>query len=154
MHTHEDDIVDLAGLEQIPDLDTGIADGIAFLIDAEDIDLFCPRGAGVEALCFEFFCPRGMLGRIVILSAVALIDRVDGALFGRDLFAPVGDLIREPGGRRRTGGANPCRGAFVGGHAAARGMDDEDAGGAGFFEHLVHARGHLALAGDGIFAMM
>ena len=73
---HEDDVLDAAGFEQVPNLDAGIADGVLLLVDAQHVDLLRPRGARIEALRLEFLRPGGVFGGIIVFAAVGS-DRWD-----------------------------------------------------------------------------
>ena len=95
-----------------------------------------------------------MFGGIVILAPIGLVDGINRLLFGRDLFAPVGDFVGQACGSRSGLGALASRRSFIRLHAAARRVDDEHTLFARLFQHLIHARCHLALAGDGVFAVM
>ena len=50
VHAHEDDVVDVARFQEVPDLDTGVTDRIFGLINAQHVDLPCPRRLGIESL--------------------------------------------------------------------------------------------------------
>src|SRR5438046_3117087 len=89
-----------------------------------------------------------MLGWFVILAAVGLIDGVAALFLGWDAVAPGGDVLGEILGRRRVLGPLAHGRVFIGCHAFAGSVDDEDPLIARFGNHLVHARRHLLDAVD------
>jgi hypothetical protein len=155
MHAHEDDVVDVLRLEQVPDLHAAVADGVLFLVDAQRVDLLRPRALSDSGPWLRVPWPRRRVRRIVVLAAVGLIERIHRQFLGGICLHHSPILSGKRGRGRRGLRALACRRAFVGLHAGAAGrVDDEHAGFAGLFEHLVHARGHLALACDRVFAVM
>ena len=80
MNAHEHDVGDPAALEQVPDLDARVADRV-LVVDLDGGDLRLP-GRSLRAL------------RPVVAAAVGLVDRVDPLLLGRDLVAPLADVVR------------------------------------------------------------
>ena len=107
-----------------------VADGV-FRADFDGRDLRFP-GRALGAL------------RAVVAAAVGLVDRVDALFLGRNLVAPLADVlgeIRGLGGLLRL----LARGViFVGVHATAGGVDDQDALGPRRGDRLIHRRGQLA----------
>lgn len=154
MHAHEDDVVDITSLQDVPDFGAGVADDVLGLVDAEGIGLLGPGCLRIEAFGAKFCGPLRVLSGIIILSTIGLIEGIDGQLFGRDLFAPVSNFVRQTGGGGSSLGTLAGWGALIGLHATAGRVDDEHALGPGFLQHLIHARGHLVFAGHCVFAVM
>ena len=76
VHAHEDNVVDVARFEEVPDLDAGVADRVLLLVDAEDFDLLRPRGFRIQPLRRELRGPFGVFVRIVVLAAAVIVDAV------------------------------------------------------------------------------
>src|SRR5205823_13241733 len=123
---HEDDVVDVARLQQIPDLHARVADRVA-LVHLQDVGLALPRGARVTAQGGELGGPVGVFGRLVVLAAVGLVDGVLALLLGGDPAAPRADVLGQVLGGRGVLGPLPHGGVLVRGHARAGGVDDQDA---------------------------
>jgi hypothetical protein len=151
---HEDDIVDVLRLQEVPNFDAAVADGVLGLVDAQRVDLLRPRRAWIETLGGKFLRPRGMFGGIIVLAAVGLIERIDSHLLGGNLLAPFADLVRQTSGGGRGLRALACRCAFIRLHAGTRRMYDQHAVLAGLFEHFIETRSHLTFTRDGVLAVM
>ena len=130
MNAHEQHIGDAAAFQQVPDLGARVADRV-FILDFDGSNLRLP-GRSLGAL------------RPVVAAAVGLVDRIDPLLFGRDLVAPLADVL----GRVRGLGRRVCpfstRVILVSVHTTAGGVDDENALGTGRGDRPVHCRGYLA----------
>ena len=82
--------------------------------------------------------------RPVVAAAVGLVDRVDPFLLGGNLVAPLADMLGQVRGLGGRLGPFPGGVIFVGVHATAGGVDDQDALGPRGGDRPVHRGGQLA----------
>ena len=130
VHAHEQDVVDAPALQQVPDLDARVADGV-LVADLDGRDLL-PPGRALRAR------------RAVVAAAVGLIDA------GRPPSPRRGSCCTSRrcrrAGSRPSGrtGALPGGMVLVGVHATARGVDDEHPPGPRGGDRPVHRGRQLA----------
>ncbi len=86
MHAADQDVIDSARREQVPDLDTRVANRVTFL-DRDPRMLVFPRPLGIAADALEQFMPLGEFDGVVIFAAIGLIDGIDLGVFAFDRFA-------------------------------------------------------------------
>ncbi len=89
MDAQKDDIGDAALLEQVPNLDAGIADGIV-IMNLEAGMLGFPGFARIASLDLELGSPIGMLFGFIVLAAIGLIDGVDPLFLPRGFWCTIG----------------------------------------------------------------
>src|SRR5262249_21349219 len=153
VYADEDHILDVALLQQVPDLDARVTDRVP-VVDFQHVDLLQPGGGRVAALRLELRFPLLLLDRVGVAAAVGLVDRLNALRLGGDLVARTADVGGQVGGFGGGLGALAGRVVLVGRHAAAGGVDDEHPHAAGLFEDLIHARGDLLHAADGVQAVV
>src|SRR5205823_5164689 len=102
------------------------------------------------AECGEFVLPEFVLVEVVVFAALELVDRIDAFFFRGNDFAPLADVGGQVGGFRRAYRDFAAGVIFVGVHATAGSMDDEDALVAGLGQDGVHPRRDLDAAADGV----
>lgn len=149
----QDDILDAAALQQVPDFHAAVADGV-FLLNGQEIDLALPRGLWIPPLGGKLFVPDFVFFQVVVLAPVGLVDGILPFVFLRNMAAPFVNLRGKILRLRCRLGHFAARMILVRIHATARGMDDEHPLLPGRFQHFVEPRGHFRLAADGIQAVM
>src|SRR5262249_41389150 len=98
--------------------------------------------------------PLLMLYRIIIFSAVGLVDGIFSLFFRWNLPAPFANIPGQIHGPRRLLCPLTSRVVFIGFHATRRRVYDEYAPAPGVLENLVHARTHLFRPAHRIQAVM
>lgn len=153
VNSDEEDVGELAMLEEVPDFDPGIADGV-FVADLDDIDLAQPRGVGIAALCFQPVGPFGLGWFGGVATAVGLVDGVGAIFFCGNAVAPGADFGGKVGCLGGFLGTAPGGKVFVRGEATAGGMDDESAARAGFDDEAIQVGGQFSDPVGGVLAVV
>jgi hypothetical protein len=130
VHPEEHHVGDSPLLQEVPDLDTGIAQRV-LVADLQDRRLM------------EVHLGLDITGGLIVAAAVGLVDRVSSLLFSLNLAAPIGDTLGQVGGLGGRLGSLARGVVLVKLHGAAGRVDHQHASLACLLEKLVDARGHL-----------